>query len=230
MAVTRAYRFSHWSIALLSLLAVPLLAGVHSAQQAGLVGIIGRWVPVNDQGPALKADGAAWNGETSAADLEAAGRSLFLHIERSFVTHGVAPGAFPLAVYRAVRDFTNGAIRVQFKIVGGASDQNAGIVFGLQPTGEYLFARYNTKDGNVAIWEYRGGERRVIVHGEAHKQLPMNAWHELVVTVAGNRVSASVTGQSLTVQHVLDRPLTGRVGVWVKRDAVTVFRDFRVTQ
>ena len=54
--------------------------------------------------------------------------------------------------------------------------QTAGIVFNLQPTGDYLFVRYNTKDGNAALWSYSGGQRRVIAHGEVHEQLPLNVW------------------------------------------------------
>lgn len=38
-------------------------------------------------------------------------------------------------------------------MIGGKSDQVAGILFGLSPQGEYYAARYNTKEGNLAIWD-----------------------------------------------------------------------------
>jgi hypothetical protein len=193
----------------------------------GMVGVVGNWAAVNDSGPAFRIDGAAWNGETPRAELEGAGRSLFGQTTEAFLANGTAPGAFPLAVWRDVSDFTSGSIRVRFKLVGGASDQTAGVVVGLQPTGEYMFVRYNTKDGNVAIWAYADGARRRIADGETKAQLPLNTWHELTVMVKGMKVSGSVDG-TLVVEHTLDKPLSGRVGLWTKRDAITVFRDFRV--
>ena len=193
----------------------------------GLMGVVGNWTAINDSGPAFRVDGAAWNGQTAPRDLEAAGRSLFGQTTEAFLANGTAQGAFPLAVWRDVPDFAAGTIRVRFKLVGGASDQNAGVVVGLQPTGEYMFVRYNTKDGNVAIWAYANGERRRIADGETKAQLPMNTWHDLTVTVTGTTVTGSLDG-TLGVQHTLDKPLSGRVGLWTKRDAVTVFKDFRV--
>ena len=173
------------------------------AQDPPLRGVIGLWSVVDDSGKALKVDGATWKGE------------------------GAPATAFPLAVWTGGNSFAGGTIRVRFKMVGGASDQNAGIVVGLTPEGEYHFLRYNTKDGNLAVWTYAGGERKVLTHGEHHQQLPLGSWQELVVTVQGNRISGTVTGTKLHVEHRFDRPVTGGIGLWTKRDAVTVFRDFR---
>lgn len=208
--------------------------GAGSAAPAGeprpaFVGIVGHWTPVVEGGPAFKVDGERWSGMTERSHLEAVARPLFPTPDDGFVANGTAPGAFPLAVFRDVPNFSGGTLRVQFKLLGGRSDQTAGIVLGLQPTGEYLFVRYNTKDGNVAVWQYAGGERRVIAHGTVKAQLPLDTWHELAVTVSGATVTGVVDGDSLKVEHTLATPVTGRVGLWTKRDAVTVFRDFRVS-
>lgn len=183
------------------LAAVPALP----AQDPPLRGVIGLWSVVDDQGKALKVDGATWKGE------------------------GAPATAFPLAVWTGDSTFSNGTIKVRFKMIGGASDQNAGIVVGLTRQGEYHFLRYNTKDGNLAVWSFTGGERKVLAHGEHHQQLPLGSWQELVVTVTGNKIAGSVTGTPLAVEHSFDRPISGGVGLWTKRDAVTVFRDYRVT-
>jgi len=199
----------------------------------GLVPVAGHWTAVDDSGAALRVDGTQWSGETPRAALLAMSQTLFGAARDS----GTAPrfadnlggsGAFPLAVWRDVRDFREGTIRVRFKMVGGASDQNAGIVFGLQPSGDYLYVRYNTKDGDVALWEFTNGARKVIAHGETSAQLALGAWHELELRVSGQTVTGSVNGGALRVVHALARPVTGRVGVWTKRDAVTVFRGYRV--
>ena len=78
-----------------------------------------------------------------------------------------------------------------------ATDQTAGIVFNLKPDGSYTYARYNTKDGNVAIWKFENGARTVLKHGEAHEQLPPNTWQTLTVTITGAEVSASAHGGRL---------------------------------
>jgi hypothetical protein len=199
-------------------------------QAAGsLVGIVGHW-SVGEDRSALKADGSKWSGTTSTLEVQTAARPLFGELTDGFVANATAPGAFPLAVWSPVREFTEGTIRVQFNMVGGPSDQNAGIVIGLQPNGDYLFVRYNTKDGDVAIWQYSGGERRVISHGKEHVQLPLQTWHELAVTVAGTKVIGSVNNGAATLEHTLDKPLSGRVGVWTKRDAITVFKNYRISR
>jgi hypothetical protein len=139
-----------------------------------------------------------------------------------------APGAFPLAIVRDIADFRGGVLRVEFKLIGGASDQSAGIAFNVKPDGSYLFARYNTKDGNVAVWKFENGARSVLVHGEQHEQLPLNAWHALEVTVSQHTVRAVAAGR-LGVTHKLDAPVAGRVGVWTKADSVTSFRHFQAS-
>ena len=138
-----------------------------------------------------------------------------------------AAAPFPIAAVRGVPTFSNGTLRVQFKLVGGESDQIAGVAFGITPAAEYYFARYNTKDGNVAIWQFVNGERKRIAEGADHLQLPLGAWHELTVEVTGTKVIASV-GNKLRVEHTLPAPVSGRVGFWTKRDSITAFKGFSV--
>jgi hypothetical protein len=195
---------------------------------ATLVGVIGHWSAIDDGGPTLTVDGARWNGATTRAQLESAMKPFFPTVGDLLVANGTAPGAFPLAVWTGMTNFTEGTIRMQFKMLGGESDQNAGIVIGLQPSGEYHYVRYNTKDGDMAAWRFANGDRVRIVHGAKHEQLALNVWHELTVRVSGSRVTGMVN-DSVTVEHVLDKPLSGQVGVWVKRDAITSFRNFRVS-
>ena len=202
-------------------------------QQPAMAGVVGHWTAVDDGGPALLVDGEAWSGTTERAALEASARALFPDAraaDSTFVANGAAAGAFPIAVAAAAGTVGDATLRVQFKLVRGATDQIAGIMLGLQPNGEYLFARYNTRDGNVAVWRYADGVRTRVVDGADHEQLALGVWHELVVTVVGSRVIVAVSGTPLRLDETLDRPPIGRVGLWVKRDAVTAFRGFTVTR
>lgn len=169
-------------------------------------------------------DGANWTGKHTPEEIAAAGKALFSSPAESFVTNGTASGAFPLSVWTEAESFSSGTLSVDFKLVSGASDQTAGIVFNLKPTGDYLFVRYNTREGNVAIWGFGDGRRRVIARGDGKAQLPLGEWHTLTVTIDGT----SVTGRAgeLTMTHTLDAPASGRVGLWTKRDSVTSFRNY----
>lgn len=193
-----------------------------------LSGVVGHWSDTTVDMPALVANGEQWSGQHERAELEQASRRLFGAVDDSFIANTSAAGAFPFAVAAGIESFTSGTLSTQFNLIGGTSDQIAGVLFGLRPTGEYFYVRYNTKDGNVAVWKFAGGERTVLKHGDVHRQLPLGAWHQLVVEVRGRQVRGYIAGDTtISVEHTLEVDPVGRVGVWAKRDAITAFRDFR---
>ena len=199
-------------------------------QRTALTGVVGHWSDTTAGTPALVVNGEKWNGETAKSDLESASRRLFGSVNDTFLANMTSATAFPIAVMPDVSTFGSGTLRVQFNMVGGKSDQNAGVMFGFRPTGEYFYVRYNTKDGNVAVWKYANGERTVLTHGDVHKQIPLGTWHELVVEVRGRQVRGYIAGDTtISVQHTLDTDPVGRVGLWVKRDAITAFRGYTAT-
>jgi len=168
-------------------------------------------------------------GGTAAPKANGETARTYLRTEAgAFLTAAATPTIFPLAVAPGGRGFSSGTLRVDFKLLAGATDQTAGIAFNIRPDHSYLYARYNTKDGNVAIWKYEKGERTVLAHGELHEQIPLGAWHTLTVAVSGRTVTASVNGK-FTVTHAIDRDVNGGTGLWTKADSVTAFRRFTAT-
>ena len=210
-----------------ALLVAPMF--VLSAGAETLVPVIGHWTFGDEGGPTWTVDGEKWNGASTRGELEARTKPLWAVTTDKFFTHATAADAFPLAVASNVSGFASGTVSVQFKLLGGKSDQNAGIVFGLVPSElDYYFVRYNTKDGDVALWRYSDGKRAVIAHGEpAASKLPLNVWHTLTLRLDGARVSVAAN-DSITLTHELPGGVSGRVGLWTKRDAVTSFRNFLV--
>ena len=198
-------------------------------QTSRLRQVVGHWTEKTDGGPVLRADSTQWKGETAAAAAEQASREIFGSVNGTFVSNVTAPGAFPLAVL-AGADFANGTIKVQFNLVSGQTDQTAGVVFGLRPDGEYHYLRYNTKDGNLAVWRFLKGERQVVVHGTEHAEIKLGTWQELTVTISGATVRGALTAHpKVAVEHTVAAPVVGRVGLWTKRDSVTDFRQFVAT-
>jgi hypothetical protein len=187
------------------------------------VPLVGSWQPgTEDKRATITIDGTA---PTLKVD-DANARAMFPNGAAGFIKVMSAPGVFPLATIREVPRFTDGRLNVEFKILGGASDQTAGVVFNLRPDGTYNYARYNTKDGNVAIWKFENGTRTVLAHGELHAQLPFKVWHRMTVDIKGREVTA-IVNDKLRVVHTFDRDIDGRVGLWTKADSVTAFRNFK---
>lgn len=213
---------------LIGALAVSAAAALSArpAQSAGTVTpVLGHWETGVDAGvPIVIADARKWDGKPPASPDDL-GRRLFGVVRPEFTVNVTSSGAFPLAVIDTPKDFRTGSLMVQFKLIGGESDQIAGLVFNLKPTGDYLYVRYNTRDDNVALWRFSKGQREVIAHGEAHRRLAMNTWHPLSVTLKGRRLSAEAAGD-LRVDHELTEEVSGRTGVWTKRDSVTAFRNW----
>lgn len=155
------------------------------------------------------------------------GEPVFLLDSRKWDPKQAPAGVFPLAVLKGGSEIANGTLRARFKLIAGETDQTAGLVFNLKPSGDYHFVRYNTREGNAALWSFSNGERQVVAKGDAEATLPLDVWHDLMVMIDGPRVTGTVNGM-LRVQHTLDAPVGGQVGLWTKRDSVTAFKEFSV--
>jgi hypothetical protein len=193
-------------LGLIAALAIgPQMLALAQPRPLEIVPIVGHWETGTDGGePMVTADARKWRVDQ-------------------------AETRFPLAAVKSVDTFSSGVLTVKFKLIGGESDQIAGIAFGISPASEYYYARYNTKDGNVALWRFAAGERHRLLDGTEHVQLPLNTWHELRVEVRGNRVVAAVN-DALRIEHVLAAPVSGRVGFYTKRDSITAFKGFTLTR
>jgi hypothetical protein len=195
---------------------------------AAVVPLVGHWDVSTDAGsPVITGDATQWDGQPRPDALVAGARLFGATSPASFAANVTAPGAFPLAVDTAIATFTGGTLSVEFKLVGGESDQIAGLAFDIRPSGEYLYVRYNTRDDNVALWRFANGERERIADGTDHRRLPTGAWHTLTLTLDGSSLSATAAGD-LRLSYTLPAPVSGRIGYWTKRDSITSFRSLRV--
>ena len=201
----RRKAMAHRRAAVLALLAIGLPVAGFAQSTLAIEPLIGHWDTVVEAGETVVvADARKWKTEKASTP-------------------------FPVAAVRGVKNFSDGVLAVKFKLVGGESDQIAGLVFGLTPAKEYFYARYNTKDGNVALWRFVNGDRERLIEGSEHLQLPLGVWHDLRVEVRGTTVRASVNGK-LHLVYTLPSPVAGRVGFYTKRDSITAFKNFIVAQ
>lgn len=211
-----------------------MLAGAEAVAQRetgssphGIVSVVGRWSePVRDGDQVVLVEDSRQH-TPSPDTIEQTSTLLFSRVDSSFAENALAAGAFSLGVLPNVRRFSDGTFRAQFQLVSGATDQTAGLVFDLRSNGEYLFVRYNTREGNIALWRYANGNREVVARGTDTIQLPLGVWHELSVAITGTRVVGAVN-DTLRLEHTLQAPADGRIGFWAKRDSVTMFKNIRV--
>lgn len=193
----------------------------------GVVGVVGKWTEEVQAGQTVVAGDGSPGHTRPAGEIAQTATQLFGKADAAFVANATAPTAFSLGVMSGVTSFTEGRYRARFKLVSGESDQTAGLVFNFRPAGDYLFVRYNTREGNIALWRYADGKREVVARGETKVQLPLGQWHELSVTVTGRKVAGAVN-KTLTLEHELTDAVSGRIGFWTKRDSVTEFTDISV--
>ena len=199
------------------------------AEPKSFTAAVGNWVIVDNGGnKALAVNGSQWaRGQTSAGLADKA-RALYGERYAEFLDNVQSYAYFPIAVMNEVADFRNGAITLRFKGVAGRIDQAAGILFNVQPNGDYLTLRANPLEDNLVLWQYVKGKRSS-VKWVRNTPSPSGQWHELKLTVVGNKVQGWLNGV-LTLSHDLEKPVSGRIGLWSKADSVVYFDDFRVEQ
>ena len=130
------------------------------AEPKSFTAAVGNWVIVDNGGnKALSVNGSQWaRGQTSAGLADKA-RALYGERYAEFLDNVQSYAYFPIAVMNEVADFRNGAITLRFKGVAGRIDQAAGILFNVQPNGDYLTLRANPLEDNLVLWQYVKGKR-----------------------------------------------------------------------
>jgi len=198
------------------------------AEPTSFVVLAGNWtVREADDERFLQLDGSRWKTGTAPSHLSSKAMALFPWAAETFGTRVVAGLQFAYGVERSVASFGDGEIQVDFRLIGGESDQFAGILFGLNEDGNHYAYRYNTKDFDTALWRVVDGQRQRIHHGGVHLEVPMGEWRTLRMRKQGAQITGWVDDLQ-TLEFTLPEDPKGRVGLWSKPDAVTDYRNFSV--
>lgn len=118
--------------------------------------------------------------------------------------------------------FHNGTISVRLKVIEGKLDQGGGLVWRYQDANNYYIARFNPLEDNFRLYHVVNGKRTQL-GTEEKLTFPNVQWHELSITHDGNMITCSLNGRQYL--KVEDKTITkpGRVGLWTKADARTLF-------
>jgi hypothetical protein len=216
---------------------------------------MGMWVIAQD-GPdkVIKVDGAAYKQTLSTPErlLLDNARKLYGTTNEDLMDNAKQFTVYPVAVMHNSPTFSNGTISVKFKTIAGESDRASGILFNLKPNGDWLCVRYNDTENNVGFWEFHNGVRRLVKFSDRTKpfMLDKDKWHDLVLTVAGPNITATVDGV-VGIEYVLGTapgpgrngaapnpdlfpennpvlraPVSGKIGLWSKTDSTVLFKDY----
>jgi hypothetical protein len=221
--------------------------------------MVGTWTVVEDGGEkAIMVDGRPWvtSKDNPTKLLVQSARKLYGTSNEELMDNAKQFAYYPVAVLKGVENFSNGAISVKFKTVGGDADRCSGIVFNVKPNGDWLALRYNDTEHNVVLWEFHNGIRRPIIRPRDGDLLSApgdrEKWHELRLDVDGANLTGSLDG-SKVISYVLGSapgpgrnnaapnpdlfaannpvlrpPVAGKVGLWSKTDSTSYFKDYAV--
>ena len=133
---------------------------------------------------------------------------------------------FPMFVYdgETFRDFK---FSTRFKIVSGAAEQMAGVVFRFQNASNFYVIRASALGNNIGFYKVINGRRVSPVVLPA--PIATNAWHSLVVDCSGVYLECSLDGKKVLPTITDKSPPDGRIGFWTKSDAVSYFADATVS-
>jgi hypothetical protein len=209
-------------------ISVDLSGETIGAEPTSLIPVVGIWRIENDGGrKVLTVDGWQWKEGQSSAGIADKARALYGDRYAEFLDRVQAYAYYPYAVVKDVPDIRNGEISVRFEGLSGRIDQGAGILFNLQPNGDYLTIRANCLEDNLVLWKFEKG-RRSSVKWIRNTPTASGQWHDLKMRIAGTKVEGYLDGK-LYLEHQLSQPVSGRVGLWSKADSRMYFSDLTVT-
>jgi len=198
------------------------------ADASSFVNVVGVWrVEAEGDNKVLAVDGRQWKEGQAAAGVADKARTLYGERYAEFLDRVQAFAYFPYTVAKDVADFRNGEISLRFKGISGRIDQAAGILFNLQPNGDYLAMRANPLENNLVLWKFEKGKRSS-VKWIRNTPTATRTWHDLKLRIAGSKVEGYLNGQRY-LEQVLPAPVAGRVGLWSKADSYVYFDDYTVT-
>lgn len=199
------------------------------AEPTRFLSVVGDWSIATDGGKkVLLVDGREWKKGQPAGGLADKARAIYGSRHEEFIDNVKAFAYFPYAVAQGINDFHDGEISMRFKLIGGALDQCAGILFNLKPNGDYLTVRFNGKEDNLVLWTFDKGKRSFVKKGVKDVHIDFNTWHTMKIAVHGTQLEGYLDDEKL-LDYTLAAPVSGKVGVWSKTDSISELDDYVVT-
>jgi hypothetical protein len=124
-------------------------------------------------------------------------------------------------------DYGNFKFSTRFKVVGGALDQLAGVVFHYQNESNFYFVGASALEGSFHCYKMLNGEWKPPMGPSA--EISKGTWHELTVECQDVHIVCTLDGKELIklIDSSANHP--GKVGFCTRADSVSYFVDAGVT-
>jgi hypothetical protein len=129
---------------------------------------------------------------------------------------------FPMLIYDG-QTFKNFKLAMPFKIVGGAAEQMAGVVFRFQNASNFYVLRASTLGRNVRFYKVVDGIRSDLIGPTL--DIATNTWHTLAVQCLGDQITCWLDDKPVMPTLNDSSFSAGKIGFWTKSDAVSYFGD-----
>lgn len=117
-------------------------------------------------------------------------------------------------------------LSVKFKSVAGKIDQGGGLVWRARDAKNYYIARFNPLEDNYRLYKVVDGVRTQLQ--DADLKLPAG-WHTLKIVMSGDQITCYCNDQKLLEAKDDTFKDAGKIGLWTKADAQTLFDDLTLT-
>jgi hypothetical protein len=176
--------------------------------------------------PVLFEDGSQWGNANHGNLLADQAKALYGDRWAEFVEDLPDTAYFPLAIFDAVPDFSQGTISMRYKIVGGDSDQDFGLMFNYLPNGDFMALRADSQENTLALVAVSQG-RQTTLSRAREVPVTLGDWHDLQLLSSGNNLTGWVDGNKY-IDLTLDGAISGRLGVYSKTDTTAVVDSYGV--
>ena len=151
-----------------------------------------------------------------------AGHKVLFVLPDPHTNHG---SCFNVLLYQGA-NFKDLELSVYVKAVKGREDQGGGPLWRALDENNYYVVRWNPLEDNFRLYFVKKGRRKMLA--SAKVKADPQKWHFIHVIHKGEEIRCSFDGKELL--HVRDRTFTnpGKVGLWSKADAATVFDALKV--
>jgi len=129
---------------------------------------------------------------------------------------------FPMFIYDG-QTFKNFKLTTEFKIIGGATEQMAGVVFRFQNASNFYVVRVSALGHNLRFYKVVDGIRSDPIGPPL--DIPTNTWHTLSVQCLGNQITCWLDNKPVMPTLNDSSFSAGKFGFWTKSDAVSYFGD-----
>jgi hypothetical protein len=117
-------------------------------------------------------------------------------------------------------------LSVSFKAMAGENDQGGGLVWRYQDPNNYYVVRMNPLEDNFRLYKVVAGKRLQLASKDV--KAAAGQWHTVRVVHKGSKIQCYLNGKLLIEETDDTFPQAGKVGLWTKSDAQTLFANIQV--